>query len=365
MNQITIGNSTLSIKEWNGQRVVTFKDIDAVHGRPQDTARRNFYKNKKHFIEGEDFYVIKPADIQMDEIRTSEINNRGTTFLTETGYLMLVKSFTDDLAWQVQRELVKNYFKVKNDLPQEKQLKLDEIPYEYHDKFLNGEPVLTTEDFVHITGLSRGYVSWYLRKPDFRKGIDYHLLNGEKLSKFKQQNPSISKCASEMYLITKSGFYKLCEAGGIKLSEPQCFIEQKNLPKAKEPKTSKNSQLLYVINQMRKSLGIQTIPLDRATADALGYRGSSITGQAIMYREKDGDLRLFMDFDSDEYEKAFMVLQNIGRVILGQFRKSKDCVPVGESERFTQESRMFAAAYLAQYVFAQTFPAPPMTGFNE
>ena len=26
---------------------------------------------------------------------------------------MLVKSFTDDLAWSVQRELVNNYFKVK------------------------------------------------------------------------------------------------------------------------------------------------------------------------------------------------------------------------------------------------------------
>ncbi|OAD19482.1 toxin-antitoxin system, toxin component, Bro family [Candidatus Thiomargarita nelsonii] len=32
------------------------------------------------------------------------------TLITETGYLMLVKSFTDDLAWQVQRELVNKYF---------------------------------------------------------------------------------------------------------------------------------------------------------------------------------------------------------------------------------------------------------------
>ncbi len=30
--------------------------------------------------------------------------------VTESGYLMLVKSFTDDLAWKVQRELVKSYF---------------------------------------------------------------------------------------------------------------------------------------------------------------------------------------------------------------------------------------------------------------
>jgi phage antirepressor YoqD-like protein len=31
--------------------------------------------------------------------------------LTETGYSMLVKSFTDDLAWEVQRQLVRSYFK--------------------------------------------------------------------------------------------------------------------------------------------------------------------------------------------------------------------------------------------------------------
>ena len=32
--------------------------------------------------------------------------------ITEQGYLMLVKSFTDDLAWEVQRKLVSSYFNV-------------------------------------------------------------------------------------------------------------------------------------------------------------------------------------------------------------------------------------------------------------
>lgn len=33
------------------------------------------------------------------------------TLITESGYLMLVKSFTDDLAWDVQRQLVNSYFR--------------------------------------------------------------------------------------------------------------------------------------------------------------------------------------------------------------------------------------------------------------
>ena len=91
---------------------MTFKDIDQCHGRPEGTARKRFNDNKEHFIEGVDYFLVKPSDVQMSEIRTSEINNRGTTLVTESGYLMLVKSFTDDLAWDVQRQLVNTYFRV-------------------------------------------------------------------------------------------------------------------------------------------------------------------------------------------------------------------------------------------------------------
>lgn len=110
MKQITlINNAPLSVKEYNGQRVVTFKDIDMLHQRADGTARRNFNTNKKHFIEQVDFFRVQPS-----EIRTVGIaSNNGGVVVTESGYLMLVKSFTDDLAWAVQRELVNSYFKGK------------------------------------------------------------------------------------------------------------------------------------------------------------------------------------------------------------------------------------------------------------
>ena len=115
MNElIHIGNSYISIKEYNGQRVVTFKDIDAVHGRPDGTASRNFRSNKEHFIEGEDFFRVSPDEIR--RTRLFVIPDKATTdyaLITEQGYLMLVKSFTDDLAWEVQRQLVSSYFKVR------------------------------------------------------------------------------------------------------------------------------------------------------------------------------------------------------------------------------------------------------------
>src|SRR5699024_6145020 len=98
---------------FKNQRVITFKDIDRIHERPEGTAGRNFRENRKRFIPGIDFFFIKPSDVKGDEIRRSEINNAGTYLITESGYLMLVKSLTDCLAWRVQRELVNNYFRGK------------------------------------------------------------------------------------------------------------------------------------------------------------------------------------------------------------------------------------------------------------
>ena len=112
MNE-SINDIPLGIKEYKGKRVVTFKDIDTVHERPAGTARRNFNKNKKHFIEGVDYFIVKPSDFSMDEFRTLgfKVPNRGITLFPESGYLMIVKSFTDDKSWAVQRRLVNVYFK--------------------------------------------------------------------------------------------------------------------------------------------------------------------------------------------------------------------------------------------------------------
>lgn len=119
-NLVLINNQEVQVKEFNNQRVVTFKEIDQVHERVEGTADRNFRQNKKHFIENEDYFTLTKN--QNHEIRGLEIPNRGITLVTETGYLMLVKSFTDDLAWTVQRQLVNSYFRVKEEKKEIKSL---------------------------------------------------------------------------------------------------------------------------------------------------------------------------------------------------------------------------------------------------
>lgn len=111
---IKINGYEVVVKEYSGQRVVTFKDIDVVHDRPSGTARKRFNDNKKHFIEGTDFFKVKCSEVRpfFGQTPPNGFNpDADIVLMTESGYLMLVKSFTDDLAWEVQRELVNSYFK--------------------------------------------------------------------------------------------------------------------------------------------------------------------------------------------------------------------------------------------------------------
>lgn len=115
-NIVNVEGTELDVREYNGQMVVTFDDIDLVHKRPSGTARKAFNRNKKRFINGVDYIVLEKenSNVHRVDIRNIDIPNRGITVFTESGYLMLVKPFKDDLSWNVQRTLVNAYFAVKN-----------------------------------------------------------------------------------------------------------------------------------------------------------------------------------------------------------------------------------------------------------
>ena len=114
---ITIEGTALAVREYNGQRVVTFKDIDTVHQRPSGTARKTFNRNKSRFEVGKHYFMLQleteNSNVRLTDIRNIVVPSRGITVLTERGYLMLVKAFTDDLSWKVQDELISGYFKAK------------------------------------------------------------------------------------------------------------------------------------------------------------------------------------------------------------------------------------------------------------
>lgn len=116
---VNVEGTELAVREWNGQRVVTFRDIDNAHSVKPGSAKRNFIRNKRHFIENEDYFVATRDSLKSVNLTPLNVDvpTRGITLITEMGYLMLAKSFTDDKSWNVQRTLVNAYFMLKNQQP--------------------------------------------------------------------------------------------------------------------------------------------------------------------------------------------------------------------------------------------------------
>lgn len=143
---VKIEDTELTIREYNGQRVVTFKDIDTVHKNKSGTAYRNFSRNRKHFIEGTHFFVLKKenSNVTICHNRNIVVPNKGLTVLTERGYLLVAKSFNDDLSWKVQDQLVDTYFKARESINTEV---LQAEPMEFPMRRTSSTPVPRNPSF--------------------------------------------------------------------------------------------------------------------------------------------------------------------------------------------------------------------------
>lgn len=111
---ITIENTEMQVREYNGQRVVTFDDICSVHKCERKRLAKHFERKRKHFSKNEDYYELTRKELNDLTSPNSKIvgnPNIKAYLFTESGYLMIVKCLDDDMAWKVQRALVNNYFK--------------------------------------------------------------------------------------------------------------------------------------------------------------------------------------------------------------------------------------------------------------
>lgn len=102
--------------EYQGEAVVTLSMMDAIHERPSGTAGRNFRQHRDKMLEGRHFFEICGDEIRRCNLEADSMT-RSVILLTQRGYLLLVKSFKDDLAWQVQDALVEHYFRSTGELP--------------------------------------------------------------------------------------------------------------------------------------------------------------------------------------------------------------------------------------------------------
>lgn len=115
-NKMIILNEEIEIKEYNGERVITAWDIARLHGRDVREITQNFNYVKEKMILNEDYFIISKENISESKILIQDFipnNVKEIILFTESGYLLLAKTFTDEKSWNIQRQLVKSYFKLK------------------------------------------------------------------------------------------------------------------------------------------------------------------------------------------------------------------------------------------------------------
>lgn len=100
--------------EYKGQRVVTLRQIDEAHERPDGTAGRQFRQHRERF--GADVYFF---EVPIDEIRRllphvaeGRAGGKPMLLFTERGYGKIVKGWNDDLSWQLHDAMQDAYFYV-------------------------------------------------------------------------------------------------------------------------------------------------------------------------------------------------------------------------------------------------------------
>ena len=174
-------------KEYDGQPVVTFRDVDELHQKNEGTARKRFNDNRKHFQEGVDYFVLNSDEASS---RLGIIAPCGLKLLTQTGYLMIVKSFTDDLSWAIQRELVNGYFAAR----------------QAGCTFM-GTPVTPLHEAEKSLGLSPRAARERVARGGFGMG-DALLLEGRNFARFKREN-NLRVTTASLWIVTRSGYEKL------------------------------------------------------------------------------------------------------------------------------------------------------------
>ena len=187
---ININGIEIQAKVWDDQRVVTLSDIDRVHNRPEGTARRNFNENKEHLVLNEDYYLVTRKELSTKIVHNNKAlrgnPNIEVVLLTESGYLLLVKSFTDDLAWEVQRQLVKCYFKFKEVVEELQPINCGLVLSE--EKFYKAIDLLTTCAAIYQSMIEYSTIN-YKQQQELLQAARKHinnLLGGAHSDKYKK-----------------------------------------------------------------------------------------------------------------------------------------------------------------------------------
>lgn len=116
-NDLINKNQEIKIIEWQGQVVITTKDIAYFHGLEVRVINQKFRRNQKHFTINHDYFIATKNDFDntLESQRVIQdlfvANNQLEVYLfTKRGYFKFVKTINDDKAWEIYNNLIESYF---------------------------------------------------------------------------------------------------------------------------------------------------------------------------------------------------------------------------------------------------------------
>lgn len=158
--------------------------------------------------------------------------------------------------------------------------------YNYIDKTYKGKPVLTIRDVEHFTSLSKYRIQHFIQRAD--KGQDFIILTGNELAAFKYENSMLDSMANHLYLVTKSGFDKICAAYGLKPKMPELFTNVETpapqLRLAHAPSESMRSLIGYIQRETDAIQAASKMLLTDDTKESLEVYRSALVRHIISLR---------------------------------------------------------------------------------
>lgn len=156
--------------------------------------------------------------------------------------------------------------------------------YDYRDKTFRGTPVMSVQDVEHFTNLDPSRIRQVIKQ--IGKGQDFIILTGVDLAAFKYENSIPSSTANHMYLVTKSGFDKICAAYGLKPETPKLFAPQKQPPLMcmQKPSEAMRSLIGYIQRETDAIQAASKMLLTDDTKESLEVYRSALVRHIISLR---------------------------------------------------------------------------------
>ena len=124
MNTVVISNVTTEVISYQGNPVVTTKQLAEFYGSQEENIRRNFSSNKDRFEEGKHFFKLTGKQVSdfvaLSVSLTTTISQNSTVLMlwTEKGAARHAKMLSTEKAWEVFEQLEDSYFRNQSSAPE-------------------------------------------------------------------------------------------------------------------------------------------------------------------------------------------------------------------------------------------------------